>query len=52
MATFLSSKRDRKSAKRVFKMAVKEAEFYPKIVVTDKFVLTLKPSLYHMEEEL
>ena len=36
VATFLSSKRDKKSAKRVFKMAVKEAEFYPKIVVTDK----------------
>lgn len=37
IATFLSSKRDRKSAKRVFKMAVKEAGFYPSIVATDKY---------------
>ena len=37
IATFLSNKRDRKSAKRVFKMAVKEAGFHPKIVVTDKY---------------
>jgi len=36
IATLLSDKRDRKSAIKVFKMAVKEAEFYPKIVVTDK----------------
>lgn len=36
IATLLSDKRDRKSAIKVFKMAVKEAGFYPKIVVTDK----------------
>jgi len=39
IATFLSNRRDSKSALKTFKMAIKEAGFYPSIVSTDKCMI-------------
>ena len=39
IATFLSKRRDSKSALKTFRMAIKEADFYPVIVSTDKCMI-------------
>ena len=39
IASFLSNKRDSKSALKTFKMAVEETGFYPKILSTDKCMI-------------